>query len=335
MNTSNIIIEAIETDICYFIRVKRDNYTFYNGNAGVGGLDNYIVNGIAGKSLERTHSQSWVKIINIPTKLQQIVPQPNINGRYELIDKNLVSDRIPLLLTLNDIKLDDGIDTPTGWNKKYEHLYSLYKFISDPQPPKIEDEDFKVEIILKLDNIKEYGGFSYPVQRTKWENEGFVMVTDKDVRHHEVDIILFPDIILPARKSELTSEQTYKIIRKHIQDNINAKYAHITSDYDFCFTVKKKIPLSKPRPHQKNISKYGARKPKYVTTHVNDREIQIFEMTHAVAAYNNYTVIDGFKGNNIEELKENIDNYLTDLMTMINTPLVDCPTCCGKGVINP
>ncbi len=201
----------------------------------------------------------------------------------------------------------------------------------------IVEVPFTVHLMLEIDNIKEYGGFSYPVQKTRWVHEGFVNITDKDVQHPILDTIIFPNILLPARKSNLTSEQTYQIIRKHIQDNIEPKYAHITSDYDFCFTVKKKIHLAQKIPYQKNIARYGARKPKYVTDYRESREIEVFEMTHSGhnygKGYNNYTIIEGFKGHNVEQLKENIDNYLKDLMDLINCPLIDCPNCKGKGVL--
>jgi hypothetical protein len=97
--------------------------------------------------------------------------------------------------------------------------------------------------------------------------------------------------------------------------------------------VKKKVHLAKKVPYQRDISRYGARKPKYITDYREIREIEVFEMTHANHNYKGYTVIEGFKGNNVEELKENIDNYLRDLMEEINRPLSDCPHCLGKGVI--
>ena len=324
-----LIIEAIKTDVCYFLRESRDNYTYYNGSAGVSGLDHFLFDG---KKLERSHNPSWCKILKVPKKIEEEVSQPNINHRYELIDKTLKSSKFPLVLEKDNITYmnDEGY---TQWKQEYSQLQSLYAEISDTQPNIMINTPFEFKIVMEFDNIKEYGGFSYPVQKGRWESDGFYPLTEKYVQHQEIDTILFPDIILPARESHLTSEQTYKIIRKHVQDNINGKYAHITSDYDFCFTVKKKIPLAVKEPYQKNIARYGAREPKYVTDYRHCREIQVFEMTHQIVKYNNYTIVEGFKGNNVEELKENIDNYLRDLMDKINSPLHDCPNCNGVGVI--
>ena len=80
-------------------------------------------------------------------------------------------------------------------------------------------------------------------------------------------------------------------------------------------------------------STFGSLRPKNVKWLLSQREIEIFEMTDDQHKYKGYTVIEGFKGNNIEELKENIDNYLKDLMAKINEPVVDCPHCKGKGIV--
>jgi hypothetical protein len=47
-----------------------------------------------------------------------------------------------------------------------------------------------------------------------------------------------------------------------------------------------------------------------------------------------YTIVTPFKGNSLQDLKNNIDTYLTSLITEINKPLVDCPHCKGLGVID-
>ena len=186
-----------------------------------------------------------------------------------------------------------------------------------------------------MDKIKEYGGFSYPIQRSRWESEGYTPLTQDSISHELVDTLLFPDIVLPARTSKLTSKQTYKVIRKYIQDNINPKYAQISSDYDFCVTVEKKISLFEKVPYQRNISSFNAKRPKYITDYRHNRQIKIFEMTHDGddGNYKGYTAIKPFEGKNIEDLKNNIDNYLAELMTKINEPLHDCPNCKGLGVI--
>jgi len=56
-------------------------------------------------------------------------------------------------------------------------------------------------------------------------------------------------------------------------------------------------------------------------------------MTNDKDNYQGYTPIQGFHGNNIKELKENIDRYLSELMEIINKETKDCPLCGGHGII--
>jgi hypothetical protein len=63
-------------------------------------------------------------------------------------------------------------------------------------------------------------------------------------------------------------------------------------------------------------------------------EKEIFEMTHAQARYNNYSVIPEMTANSEEELKEKVDIWLEGLMEIINKPLCTCPHCKGSGYLD-
>jgi hypothetical protein len=324
MTNSSLKIKAIKTDIGYFIQGD--------------GLERYFFDGL---KLEPTYNKSWGKIKNAPIKIEKDTQRSNINYRYELIDKTLESKKFPLVFNREDVSMPDSDSSYNEWiwKDEFSQFKSLYELKFDTQPNIKVPVEFEFNICLEMDNIKEYGGFSYSYcPKLNWDDKFYPSITDKEVNHELIDTILFPDIILPAHKSQLTSKQTYGIIRKHIQDNINSKYAHITSDYDFCFKVKKKISLAEKISYQRDVSRYGAKKPKYITDYKEFREIEIFEMTYSSdrgygGNHKGYTPIEGFKGNNMGELKENIDNYLKDLMDKINEPVVDCKHCKGKGVV--
>lgn len=317
-------IEAIKTDAGYFIRKKISNYSYDCE------LQNYLFDGERG---EKTHNPRYLKIKKAPKKVEVYVKQPDINHRFELIDPKLASPQIPLIMPYEDATGSADYKWDDSWVIQYAHLKSLYELKTTSVPDVLMPVPFNFNVFLELDKIVDYGGFSYPVQKTRWAHEGFIPLTQENVSHEDIDTILFPDIILPARTSSLTSEQTYKIIRKHIQDNIDPKYAKITSDYDFCFTVAKKIPLHEKVPYQRDISRLNSRKPKYVTDYRYNRDIVVFEMTYSPENYKNYTPITPFTGKNVEDLKNNIDSFLKELMEKINEPLKDCPHCKGQGVI--
>ena len=326
MSNSNILkIDAIETDNGFYVKDNSDAH--YNSASSL------IPLFFDGKKGEKTHHKLWLKLEKRPTTIQKEQGQPRINYRYELIDEKLFPN-LPKVFKREEVF--DYRDTDTYkdiWKEPYKNLSTLYKLESDAQPNILVNVEFEINVLCTLDYIKEYGGFSYPVQKINWEQKDFPRLTEESVQHYTIDEIIFPDILLTARTSFLNSKDTYKIIRKYIQDNINPKYAVITSDYDFCFTVKKKIPLSKPIPYQRDISSPRARKPKYVTNYQTCREVQVFEMTHDERNYQGYTPIKGFIGTNLEDLKNNIENYLHNLIEKINEPLIDCPHCNGVGVL--
>ena len=57
-------------------------------------------------------------------------------------------------------------------------------------------------------------------------------------------------------------------------------------------------------------------------------------MTHIQAKdYEKYPLIQPFEAENQDSLKEHIDNYLENLITLINTPVKECACCKGLGVI--
>jgi hypothetical protein len=320
-----IIIKAIKTEVCYFIQEWNDaRYGEYSG------LDSYFFDGL---KPEPTHHKAWVKIKSLPTKMEKKLGQPNINFRYELIEKNMACDKFPLVYQREDVARLSDEHNHWVWKPEFRHLYSLYEEKYDKQPDILVSIPFEFNVICEIDNIKEYAGFAYKAQKTRWDSDGHLNITPTSVKYQVIDKIVFPDIVLPSKPSSLDSHDSYKIIRQYIKDNINPKYAKITSDYDFCFTVEKRIELPEPVPYQVNIS--GTKRPKYVTNYRTNRNVKVFEMTYSGHGgnYNGYTPIKGFEGKNHEDLKKNIDKYLSDLITKINQPIADCKHCKGSGVI--
>ena len=176
----------------------------------------------------------------------------------------------------------------------------------------------------------------YSVWNGEYKHEGNRMVSISSVASFsELSEMMTPDLLLHNQPCSISSEQTYKIIRKHVSDNIDPKWAVITSDYDFCFTVKKKIaikPITRTYEQTKSNGRSYA-KPRLSTKTTTHKESEIFEMTHSGRCYKGYTPISGFKGDSLQELINNIDQYLSELMTYINEPLSECQHCNGTGHI--
>ena len=319
-------ITAIKTNKGYYLSLDP------NGTYGTSKLLNYYMDGT--KPTTTWHSQ-WVFVTSDPISIQQEKKQSPINHRFELIDKTMESDKIPFCFFREECAYyDDDVDY-WKWKEKYEHLQSLYGETWDEQPNIIVDIPFSLNIILTLEELREHDSFGYTVQKTQYRQDGQRQITPSEVQHQLIDRIIFPPLILPDRPCKLSSKQTYDIVRQHVKDNLNPQFAEITSDYKFCFTVKKKIRLVAPLSYQTDINALSQRKrkPKYETRYRKDRLVEVFAMTNKEESYKGYTSIKGFQGNNQTDLKSKIDTFLLNLMDFLNEPLVDCGFCEGNGVV--
>jgi len=297
------------------------------------GQSNFASHLFDGVKSQDTFASGWSRIDNPPRRVSHIVYRPNINPRFILIDDSLVSERIPKELT--EEQAGERLNCSTfQWKPEYEIYQSLYLHISDEQPPIEVDDEFEYIVLAKIDDVKEPNKISYPYQETKLYGQSG-KVTNENVKHSIIDQIVYPVLTIHERPCKLTSKQTYNIVREHVKLNINPKVAKVTSDYDFCFTVEKIIPISKPYSYEYDArpSWSKRRKPEMKTRWVNDKKIICFEMTSAEDMYKGYTPIKPFEGNSEDDLKDNIDTYLEALMAYINEPMKECPNCNGQGVL--
>lgn len=303
---------AVKTNSGKFFIAERasltDNYYFY------GSLQYCYVNG---EKVTPAFLKNWF-VTTEPKEIYRLEAQSDINRRFELIDKDMESKKIPLILTEEQVSPDDDGD----WTGPYSSLFSLYKFASDKKEPIRVNVEFDIQVVCEVDDISDPSKFSYDFNK---------------LNHPLINKILYPPILLHEKECFLTSKQTYDIVREYIKTNIDPKVAEITSDYDFCFTVKKKVKLAKPVVYtvdtNNSIFDKRKRKPKYVERTKTERQEVVFEMTHADRNCQEYPVISGFSAANHQELQEKIDSYCESLIDHINKPLVECPHCNGGGIV--
>lgn len=221
----------------------------------------------------------------------------------------------------------------------FEHdIDSFYNYEYQKREVNQEVDNLEIEVIMELENFNlptiEYKAYGETNMNGYWDGE--YNITSKDVEHQLIDKIMFPNILLPERPCKFTSKQMYDITRAYIKDNINNKYATISSDYDFCFEVKKKIKKYTPEEvTYYNI--FAKTKKQRNTPHkkiVKYREETIFKMTNSKSKYDGYPIIEEMTAKNETELKEKVDTWLSNLIEKINEPLIECPHCNGLGVIS-
>jgi len=309
-------IIGIKTNNGYYISENHENKSYFNGS-----LESCIVNN---ERLLSTFKKDWYKVAEKPFLIQRVIKGTSTNRRYELINKELKT------VFPEMIPYQDTIDEDGDMLDYFSSIKGLYEYKYDLTEDTLEDISFDFEEILSIEEIKEPNSLSY--KRYGNYSKPILNLTDSNVKYDFVAEIITPSILLHTQPCKLSRKESFDIVRAYIKDNINPKVSEITSDYDFCLTVQKRLPLAKPYAYQVdiNIGRRG-RKPKYETRYKKESKVVIYEI--APSKYDTYTVIEPFVGENQEDLQKNIDSYLNHIITVINEPLKFCSCCDGTGVV--
>ncbi|VEC00244.1 Uncharacterised protein [Cedecea lapagei] len=312
-------ISIIKTDAgkCFITDCKASSGYHYNyHNSSIEGL---IFDGLAAKP---TFHKNWYEIPSYPEKIERLITGQKTNRRYELKDADLSSEKYPLIVSYDD---RDSIDE--------DLLHSLYTLKSDDVPDYFQEVECGLDLICEVDNYRDAPEFSYPgIRRVQFSDEKYT-ISNQNIKHSLIDCIILPEPLRANSACEISSKEMFDLVRQHVKDNIQSGFARITSDYDFCFTVKKIIPLLKPHTYsyQDIFARTKKQRAKLHFKTDTSKEIEIFQMTHDRENYKGYTPIKGFKADNEWELKELIDSFLSTLMETIHSPIEQCSCCNGTG----
>lgn len=317
---------AIQTNDGFYIQISTGNHVYFSSG--------YLFDGVAA---EKTFHKDWGFIKNKPEKVAKIQGKEYINQRYELKDSSIAEKlSIPVVIYIDGKNLFKDSDGNLIFSENLNQYKSLYQYKVDecvPEPLEVEFNFNIITVIDKIINAELELNFKYPVYRTQWSSDGTRVFNANEIKHYLIEEILYPDIVLPSRPCYLSSKQVYDIVRLHVITHINPKVAKITSDYDFCFTVKKMVELHKPESYRVDVSSLKSKKPKWEERFRNYREVEVFEMTHDQVNYNKYTPINSITAANHEELKKILDKLLDGIMQKINQPVKECCNCGGTGVL--
>jgi hypothetical protein len=301
-------LDMIKTDKGIFLT---DNPRSYKSSR----LLDLKVNGV---KPEETYSKGWYYVdIDEVEKIEKKGSREKINVRYELNDPELESEKLPLVM------LEEDFDNEASYASLYNYEYDL----AEQKWGEIEYE------INTLFEVEDY----YFRPKAKYTGESKVSFSTKDVeinnanfKHQGLDKMLIPELMLHNYPCKIASKDLYNILRKFIKENIDHRYAKITSDYNFCFTVKK-------RRYDKDAFDLVTELESNI---LRDRRISsntettVFEMTSEEENHKRYPILPSIKANSEKELIEKIDNYLERVITHINEPLVECSHCDGRGYVN-
>jgi len=291
-----------------------------------------------GKKCEKTWSEKWVFLSGeheIKSITRDKVMHPKIEF-YELVDKSFASDKIPEKLSPEDVGryYDDDMECYCWLN--YEQIRGLYKEVLGDSNVIKENIDFEEESLGKINISNKDAPEKLSVRvDTLYGNSSEVDISSC-VTYDELSSMLVPDLLIHKQPCSITSEQAYSVIRNHVKEHIDVKQAIITSDYDFCFNVKKLVSI---KPYVKTTEERKANgrsyaKPRIHKRTIEHKQIDWFEMTTKKKRHGSYTPIEGFSGDSLDDLIANIKNYLDELMDSINCELKECSHCSGSGIVH-
>ena len=277
-----------------------------------------------GKKVEETYHPRWYYIEQYPASIQKEMVGKVVNERYELKDESLASDKMPRIIPRED---EDEYNEDV--------IESLYSYEYDREPNYLADIPCDIQVVCDIDNYNFPPKINYDAIHKESFSDRKYTITNADVQHQMLDKIIFPEVLLHEKPCKFTSKQMYDITRQYILEHIDNSVANITSNYDFCFTVVKLIPLIEPETiHYQNIFASTKRERNKIHTSIKKfEEKEIFEMTHDKEKHGSYSVIPEMCANSEAELKEKVDTWLKGLIEIINEPLCQCPRCNGTGYI--
>lgn len=273
-------------------------------------------------------SNKWYKIDSLPICIKKKTSAKKVQVGWELKIPSLASGTIPVppYLALDELVIIDYDNYKYKYDGKFKDIGELYQQRYETQPEQIVDVPFDLQ---HLDDI-EVSNFNKPEQIKikqlggSYGNTTQIIDLSHVVRYEELHELLTPEFLVHNCPCSLSSEQMFKIVRYYVRENIDPRSARITSDYDFCFTVKKILN----------------KQPSFVSKEKKQSSelFEIFEMTwegynNKKTGYSGYTPIEALKANSLEDMKNKLESYLKELLDKINCEVEQCSCCKGTGHI--
>lgn len=318
-----VIIHMYKTNVGNFIKFATAYpYASFAGK---------IVNGLSHETA--TIVNGWAKIGGDVYSVQEIKRGKSTVIHWKIKDTDLISAKLPEIV--KESYWDDDIEEQKL--KGVEGYESLYSPVYETEEDTLVDVPYEVVILgefiinnpfnLKERKIKYKQDGSFGNGKVVEQQLSQVVVYDDIVK------LLTPEFAIEEAPCKLNSKQMYMITRQYILENLDMKENVITSNYDFCFTVKKRVHTKPFTTTESYLASRNKWKTKSVTK--NEKLIEVFEMTYSgykgARGYDGYTCIPELHGNSVEDLYNKLDKFLTALINDLNSVVTECDCCKGTG----
>lgn len=290
---NSIKLLAIKTKDKVYISDNTERKTYYSGGHNISPLL------FDGKKCTGTYQNDWYQIDKWPEKVQKVVPGGKVNYRWKLKAGFPVSELMP-----EEIK-----DNPNDEDSEYNQVSGLYTVEYDTLPEVLEDVEIEWEILADMPQFTPQNPI-YTIQSNL------------------IDKITTTPILLTERPCKVTGGELYRLLRAKLKQSIDGRYARITSDYDFSLEVKKCIAYHNPVKY--TVTEGKGRKERSVTKWQSTKEVSVLKYGDGSKGYGSYP--EAISADNYKELEQKVNQWLDDMLKLVNEPVKECPHCAGSGM---
>lgn len=305
-----------KTNVGYFVKC---NTQYHYANQ-------YILNNI--EPTAHIVVNGYVRLNEELSSVKRLVKGSRTLVHFKLKDEELACEKLPLIATQywDEYLEENRLKGVEGYEAMYEPVYQQ-------QEDQVVDVSFEV---VNLGTFEIEDPSNIKNRKIKEVGHGRSKIVELDlsqvVIYDDIIKLLTPEFALHQAPCQLSSKQMYSIVRQHLKENLDMKENSIMSDYDFCFTVKKRVHT---KPFLTTESYYRGNKLKTKSTTKNEKFVEVFEMTwngyKNDRGYEGYTCIPELHGDSLEDLSNKLDKYLDDLTNTLNKKVEECTCCNGTG----
>ena len=289
-----------------------------------------------GVNVTPTWLRGWYKAeCETIDSVESLHSQPS-DYHWELNDLTDIDKGLPERLSIDESceEYDNSrYEHYIGSNSKYAKYSGFYRRVAVNRPSVWVPVEFSVTFKgdLQLNDVSNYSDMTITLSASTHSGKT-VTELSKIVTYSELERMLVPPLAIHNRPCALGTNDVYRIVRQYVRENIDGRYARISSDYDFCFSVEKIVPIKPYTIKTELRTSKGKRynKPRFSERTVDKKQCLVFEMTDS-RKYNGYPVIGGFTADSLGDMVDQVKQYLDDLMSVINEPLRECEHCHGTG----
>jgi len=252
----------------------------------------------------------WIVFGSMPQSAEERILGTTKIIEYQLKDEYVANDKMLSVLPAGSFDCIEYDDDFRCIEYKNQDIQGLYNPIENQTPDTWKPLELEIDVIDEdcepLINQK----YKYDVQFPYY------------IENHEVVRHKYP--------CSISGDKLFQLIRTAVK-SILPEHCYISSDYDFHFVVKTRMPVVHDETYRADVSSFSARKTKLVDKPLRNLDATIIELeTRKQNKPNKYTLLD-VTAENYAELEKKVDEIIIEYIDKTKWKPTVCPHCKGLG----